>query len=463
MRDKLSRLAEGVSNWALAALLLALPFLAHWVPLGQPIDPVLYDYHEISLYATDLFLLAAIGGWLLGLLLRRSRARFQWGPAFLTVPLLGLLTLGIAGIPQAVDSAYAAYTTGRLAFLLAFYLMLINLPLKEELIVWPLAAGMVVQGVVGVWQFLVGHTLGLRWLGETTADAARPGASVVMVGEQRWLRAYGLTSHPNVLGGFLMACLLVVTGTYLTQSGWRRIALLGSLAIGLGTLLLTFSRAAWLGAAAGVLVLLGLLLWARRQGSRPVRHSSLALLAGVALIMVLVFVATNWPLLRPRLGLASQGVEIRSVEERVLLNKAALVLVRMRPWLGVGLGNFAVALYRLAPVTVSYFSSFAPVHVVFLLATAELGFPGGLLWLCLIGSPWLALWLRRRQVEMTPWWTGLSAAMAGLAVVSFFDHYLWSFQQGRLLFMLIWGLWARAWAKAPLARGMPASTQEADL
>jgi O-antigen ligase len=179
--------------------------------------------------------------------------------------------------------------------------------------------------------------------------------------------------------------------------------------------------------------------------------------------VVLVFTAVNWPLLRPRLGLVSQGVEIRSVEERVILNKAALVLVRMRPWLGVGLGNFALALYRLAPETVSYYSIFAPVHVVLLLATAELGSAGGFLWLCLIGSPWLALWLRRRRVEMTPWWAGLSAAMAALTVVSFFDHYLWSFQQGRLMFMLVWGLWARAWAKTPLARRMLVPAQEADL
>jgi hypothetical protein len=70
---------------------------------------------------------------------------------------------------------------------------------------------------------------------------------------------------------------------------------------------------------------------------------------------------------------------------------------------------------------------------------------GGLLWLCLIVSPWIALWLRRRQVRMTPWWAGLCGAMAALTVASFFDHYLWSFQQGRLMLWLVWGLWAHEW------------------
>jgi O-antigen ligase len=281
-----------------------------------------------------------------------------------------------------------------------------------------------------------------------------------MVGVQRWLRAYGLTQHPNVLGGLLMAGLLVVIGFYLIQLGSRRIALLAMLAVGLGTLLLTFSRAAWLGTAAGGLAMLGVLLWAQRQGARPVRRSSLVLLGSLILAVVLVFVAANWPLLRPRLGLASQGVEIRSVEERVMLDRAALVLIQMRPWFGVGLGSFPAALFRLVPEAVSSYPSFTPVHNIFLLATAELGFLGGLLWLCLILSPWLALWLRRRQVEMTPWWAGLSGAMAALTVVSFFDHYLWSFQQGRLMLWLVWGLWAREWARLPFSRRMRESTQE---
>jgi O-antigen ligase len=88
------------------------------------------------------------------------------------------------------------------------------------------------------------------------------------------------------------------------------------------------------------------------------------------------------------------------------------------------------------------------VHNVLILATAELGLGGGLLWLCLIASPWLALWLRRRRVEMTPWWAGLCGAMVAFTVASFFDHYVWTFQQGRLILWLVWGLWAREWTSS---------------
>lgn len=129
-----------------------------------------------------------------------------------------------------------------------------------------------------------------------------------------------------------------------------------------------------------------------------------------------------------------------------MLTESGLALIRMRPWLGVGPGSFSAALHQLAPETVAYYAEFTPVHNVLILATAELGLLGGLCWLCLMVSPWFALWIARRQIEMTPWWAGLCGAMAALTVASFFDHYLWSFQQGRLMLWLVWGLWAREWA-----------------
>jgi O-antigen ligase len=441
------------SNWLLAALLLALPSGRHWVVIHPTIDVVHYAYHEPMVFATDLLLGAVVASWLLSWLLSPGRTRLKWGPAFLFVPLLAFIALGLVGVPQAVAPRYGAFPVVRLVMLLTFYLMLLNAPLPREFIAWPLAASMAMQAIVSVPQFLLGHTVGLQQLGEISMDSQRPGASVVAIGEQRWLRAYGLTHHPNLLGGLAMVCLQIVTGFYLTQSGLRRLVLLGFLVVTYGALLLTFSRAAWLGAVVGGCALLGMIFLARRQGAQKVRASSLMLLAVVLLATTLVFVQLNWPLLRPRLGLSSEGIEIRSVEERAMLRDAALVLIRMRPLFGVGLGTFSSALYRLAPEAISYYSSFTPVHNVLLLATAELGILGGALWLCLIMSPWLALFLRRRQVRMTAWWAGLCGAMAALTVVSFLDHYVWSFQQGRLIFWLVWGLWAREWVRSPYSDG----------
>ena len=80
-----------------------------------------------------------------------------------------------------------------------------------------------------------------------------------------------------------------------------------------------------------------------------------------------------------------------------------------------------------------------------MLTSAELGLLGGALWLALIVAPWMALWWKRREVQITPWWAGASGALVALTAVSFFDAYTWSSHQGRLALWLVWGLWAREW------------------
>jgi O-antigen ligase len=393
------------------------------------------------------------------------------GPWFLFAPLTGFVVLGAAGIALSADPTFSAYRTVRLLCLLALYLAVLNLPLKPDWVAWPVMGAVAIQAVVALPQFTRGRSLGLARLGEVTVEAAWPGASVVMVGEQRWLRAYGLTQHPNLLGGCLMGMLLLVGGYYLMQPGRRRIVPLLVVGAGLMALLLTFSRAAWLGTVVGGATLAGSLLLARRHAAREAGNpsgerqgpgrSTILLLVGVVAAVLAAFVVLNWPLLRPRLGLASQGVETRSVEARVMQFQAAGALIKEHPVLGVGLGAYPTALYWWARELVADYPVYQPVHNVLLLATAELGLLGGGLWLGLIALPWPMLLARARRRApagradaggsgswVTPWMAGLSGALAGLIVVSFLDSYVWSSHQGRLLLWLVLGLWAREWVRS---------------
>jgi len=444
-RERVAHWLETLSLWALAGLLLTLPFWRHRVLLHRGPEAVFFEFHDITLYSNDLLWWGAVGLWLLSRLVTTRPSQARLGPWFLTAPLVGFLVLSAVGIPFAVDPLYAAYQTFRLLLLLALYLMLVNAPLTPGAISWPLAAAMVLQAVVALPQFFSGSSMGLKRLGEITVTAAWPGASVVMVGEQRWLRAYGLTQHPNLLAGCLMTMLLVVGGYYLMQRGWKRLLLLVTLGLGLAALLLTFSRAAWLGLLLGSGLALLLLLWAWRRNQWSPNWVAIGLLVTVLSFIVLSFIAANWQLLQPRLGLTSQGTEIRSVESRAIQGPAAGALIQMRPVLGVGLGNYPTALYSLAREMVAAYPVYQPVYNVALLVTAELGILGGILWLSLVLLPWLNLWLRRVQVQITPWWSVLSGAFLALTAVSFFDFYVWTSHQGRLVFWLVLGLWAREW------------------
>jgi hypothetical protein len=88
--------------------------------------------------------------------------------------------------------------------------------------------------------------------------------------------------------------------------------------------------------------------------------------------------------------------------------------------------------------------------------TAELGILGGLLWVWLLLTPWLALWLGRRRVQMTAWWAGVSGALLALMAVSFADFYVWSSHQGPLALWLVLGLWAREWSSLASGKGASA-------
>ncbi len=447
-RERVARLLEMLSLWALAGLLLTLPLWRHRVLFHRAPEAVFFEFHDVILYSNDLLWWGAVGLWLLSRLATPTPSKISLGPWFVTAPLVGFLILSTTGIPFAVDPLYAAYQTLRLLLLLALYLLLINARLTPGTIAWPLAAAMVLQAIVALPQFVSGSSVGLTRLGEIAVKAAWSGASVVMVGEQRWLRGYGLTQHPNLLAGCLMTMLLVVGGFYLMQRGWRRQLLLVALSLGFVALLLTFSRAAWLGLLLGSGAALLLLLWAGLRKKWDPNWAAIGLLVAVLSFIVLGFVVVNWQLLQPRLGLTSQGTEIRSVESRAIQVPAAGALIQMHPVLGVGLGNYPTALYSLVREMVAAYPVYQPVYNVVLLVTAELGILGGVLWLGLIFLPWLNLWLRRLQVQITPWWSGISGALLALTVVSFFDFYVWTSHQGRLVFWLVLGLWAREWQAA---------------
>ena len=209
--------------------------------------PERFDSRVLASYP---FLGAAVGAWMLARWIDPPRRRLQLGPSFIWMQLLGLILLSMAGIPFAFDGRYACMRILYLGLACALYMMIVNSQFSPATMVGPLAASIVLQALVALVQFRVGGSIGLGVLGERHLDPGRPSTSIVMVGSQRILRAYGLTLHPNVLGGYLMASLLIIVGYYLGGSR-RRMVLLGPLALGFSALLVSYSRAAWLGTAIG--------------------------------------------------------------------------------------------------------------------------------------------------------------------------------------------------------------------
>jgi O-antigen ligase len=151
-------------------------------------------------------------------------------------------------------------------------------------------------------------------------------------------------------------------------------------------------------------------------------------------VIALSFVMTLFPyreLVQARTINTSSHAEEFSFIGRAWLNGEALNMIRAYPLIGVGIGSFIIELGKRAGE--GYVVE--PAHNIFLLAGAELGIPGMLLVTAFFVSFAHRLFKTQdRNVILA------GATLAGLGVISMFDHYLWTLAPSRLMLGLMIGL-----------------------
>ncbi len=442
MRSNIVAALPKLSWGAFIATVILTPFRLHVVLLSRPVIPIWGDYTDFLLYASDIALLLTVLPWLAQLWSQKQGPNLS--PRFITLPLAGLTLLGGVSSFSSVDPALSAYHFLRLMVLFCFYLYVTNnLKSLQQLIVL-LSAQVAIQAIVAIPQAIGQKSIGLQKLGEYLLDPAWKGVSVVITQTSRSLRAYGLSDHPNILGGcFAFALLLIFTFLIFDKSKWQPIIFL-ILAVGSVALFYTYSRAAWLAALFGAAIILFLVFRRRKPGE--LRKGFL--LAALALIILLPFLWKNRELLGVRLGAADSFQEIPSevgsIGERRVLISAGDTLFENNAILGVGLGAVPEAFLAKFP---DFPVTYQPVHFVLLDVAVELGLLGAVLYFVLMVAPWVALYLRR-NMKFTIDLIAASGLLLATMVVGLFDYYTWVLVPGRLWQWLAWGLWAAFYVKA---------------
>lgn len=440
MRNQLTPYLRTLTRLSVVAALFLLSFGYRTVLLERYIGEIYISYTDFFYYPADYFVLGAIALALVTLLV--SGRRFTFGPWWLTVPLCGLVALSWLGVITGVDAALVAYHSVRLTMLLGFYFVFLNVRIAPLWVTLSMVAGVLVQGGVALAQFLQQHSIGLQAYGELVLDPAETGISIVRDDPLRVLRAYGLTDHPNLLGGFLSFALILILGYYFAAAPARaRYLFLLPLALGGVALILTFSRAAWLAFGAGFVVTAGSYMWSRAE--RPARWVPFAVAVLVLAAALLIPVVTNRNLIVQRAGgddsFSENSGEIRSFTERDVLIASALRLLRDHAVVGVGNGALPVAMYLLdKDFDTTYV--YQPAHIVLLEVAVELGVLGGGLWLWLMVAPWLAFYTRRRALFASPWLAAIAGVLLVLTIVGFLDYYPWLLPPGRIMQWAAFGL-----------------------
>jgi len=351
------------------------------------------------------------------------------------------------------DKGLAVYGWLRILVGIGLFWLVITVKFRWKNLIYALVLGGMVQGALGIYQFVTQSTFASKWLGMANHIAAFPGVSVVEFLDQRWLRAYGALPHPNVLAGFLVICFLLLLGLALVaKKRGERFFILAGLVTILPGLFFTFSRGAWVALAVGFLLLVISLLVKRKK--LQVNWQMFWQVAIIALVILAFLTFRYFDLVDARFS-GTERLEVKSNIERLGTYKQAIgVLDHSFPW-GVGVNNYTVALHDLLNDGLESWS-YQPVHNVYILILAEVGIFGFLLWLLVV------LWTlfvkvpstkyqvpEKNQVPSTklrmpvpesPNHLIASTILFAILIIMLFDHYFWSLSIGIYLFWLVLGL-----------------------
>lgn len=267
-----------------------------------------------------------------------------------------------------------------------------------------------------------------------------------------YLRAYGSFDQPNPYAGYLgylapVAASLTLWAAWQWWRGRKRRDLFLALALAGVTLALiagigmSWSRGGWLGLLAALIVVAGLRNW---------RSAGLMALVGISLVLTVVIFGAGWlpSAITGRvqdLGSYVSGpdparTEITdenfSVLERLAHWQAGLRMFEDHPWLGVGIGNYAVSYARYPQP--HWYEPLGHAHNVFINFAAEIGTLGLAAFLLFWGG--VALFAARAGWTNHSWISALAIGVLGtwtyLTVHSLFDNLFVQHMQLQLALLL---------------------------
>ncbi len=364
---------------------------------------------------------SGFGGWLMWE--RLSPFMLPW---LMFIP-YGFFSQRWANFPEpAWDAALQLIVLG------AWVLVIASSQINPRQIAWILTLSVGFHSLITIGQAIVQHPLGLDFLGEYII---RPGArlNTLQADNLTYLRPQGLTAHPNMLAGFLIVGLIVSASLFVKGNLKRSQLLLSGACLILGwlALLLTFSRAAWLGLVAGGLVFLLLCALVRL---RFAWQRVLPIIA-VCLVVTVAFVFAYRPFVFARTLAGDTSSEQRSIVDRAYFLEYTIAMIQRKPVLGYGIGmnDWEEAQMIVWDIRQPALTAL-PVHNVPLLIWSELGTVGFALWLMTLAGVGFLLLRYIRHGGVDPIVFGMLAAFAGLWVTSLLDFYMW-----RLLpFVILW-------------------------
>lgn len=365
--------------------------------LGLPID-----YLAITLYLSDLVIVATIGTYLWSLKKSWKKVFAQHRLYIVTAAIFNLYLFALTLLTSPISLTALNFSI-RIAILFAYSLVaaeffsLPNLLSRAKKVI---NFSLVWVAVLILLEFALQRSLNLWFIGERSFDTSTTSIAHFNLFGLQLLRSYATFPHPNVAGAFFVLYLIIGSGLNKKVTKFQKLAVYP---IVLTALILTFSKAA----------LFALVLYlVLTVTSRRTRLAIVASLAVAAFILIS----------------AQQLLPIDSVAERLSLSQAALDISLKNPLFGVGPTNFIPQLATLNLYSISQTRLLQPVHNIFLIFLTETGIVGLLLF-----SAVLLVVAGRAHSKVK------QALLVVFLCFASVDHFLITIHQGQLLFWLALG------------------------
>lgn len=396
----------------LLILLLPLQLARHFFLDFSKIGGIYVDYLIPTIYFTDLVI------FVLFYLDIKDRKRKIGKPLFIFLSFILITSIFIAS-----NTGAALYKFVKVAEFIWLFLILSEIRPNIKSVVTSYSLAIIYSSILAIYQFLLQHSVGGWWwfLGERSFYETTPGIALGSIWGKLYLRPYATFPHPNVLGGFLaigIPFVIIQLKKDRAPDGspaGRFVKVIYSIALILGsiTLILTFSRAAIL------IFIIFLILFSLSEKSK-VRNYLIGIKRAYFWIFIFLFIlSVIFPLT------ISKSIKLKkgSLFERSQLTATTLTNIFKFPVFGTGLNNSIIYQYKQMPKSFGTYVM-QPVHNAYMLVFAETGGIGFIFLLYFLKNIFQKI-SRGNIVRFLPFFM--------LLVLGFFDHYLFTLQQGYLL------------------------------
>ncbi len=382
------------------------------------------NYNEIALFANYLLLAVILLLFLIYKIKNKKEEGISVGMDKYWIILAAVEFFIFLSIFVSISTDLSIFRYILFLLSIAMMFVMLNFKFNFKKIILFFLAGLLLQAILGIGQVFIQETFSCKCLGIAYHDVVEPGTSVIETANERFLRAYGASDHPNIFGALMffavfLSIMIIVKNNY---QGTLQVLTHLSLFVFFIALWVSFSRSALL--ATGISLLFLLLAFYLENKKLFMKYLSifimLVLLSGILTILFK-------PMMMVRME-SNSRLEKISINERQEQITTASMIIKKYPWLGVGLGAYHDKLLVIDSNLASYEAQ--PVHNTFILMWAEIGLWG------LMFFVYLLFYLFKRNMQKLYYFP----LFIGLLTFMLFDHWLWSLPWSYLFLFFILAL-----------------------